>query len=581
MKSFKSFDEPLFRTAPDDKWLLLLDTGYQYGIEIVEPLGGSRSQGERTAVFLGYYLQEDSKRRSQCVVKLGLTDAIKRDYQGWQDFARCQPNRDSFASMSPPLEASFGAAVVTDLVGSAELPMESLAVARERGFEFLVPAIERLVKGTLAPLHEFRCGPGGITPHVRQSQADVLRGWLDPALAQAAVDKLDFSRLADIWRMPEVGNPGRRLKNLLPGLLGGEGLETDGLPVRLPLGAVHGDPNLDNVYVAHTPAELLTLAMIDFEWCRCGERDSPYDDLARLECELLLGQDLSRREELVAALVLGDVWLRDGAPLAASEEPDRSVFEAVRVLRKQAAILAGANDEEAELEFQRGYLATLLGQAIRYLGYDTPRAESRADALNLCQMLAARIAQPLALSPLPAFATAPIAHASGGGQVVVVGEGYRLNARSTGAYASLVLADPYPPADFIVHCELDVEELARGGWLALSTGVKPATPENSGLVARIRSDGPDQGNTIIYSHRNSRDSGARNDFEANWSKVSQLTLRLSVEGNTLAFVASEAGKELSITQLVIPTAEYRGPLALVAYSAAVRVRSLEVTLGFL
>ncbi|HEX5712267.1 MAG TPA: hypothetical protein VFX85_03015 [Solirubrobacterales bacterium] len=580
MKSFKSFDGSLFPPASDDEWLALVDTGYEYGIEIAAPLSGSRSQGARAATFLGYYLTESSQRRSQCVVKLGRADAIQREYEGWQNFARHQPNRNSFASMSPPLLASVGAVVVTDFVGSAEAPMEALTVAQSKGWGFLVDAFELLVNGTLAPLHEFRRAGNGSIPELQATQAEILDGWLTPPVRSAAAEKLDDS-LADTWRQRIVAvSGGAEIPGLIPDLLEGHGLGGDDSTVRLPLGAVHGDPNFDNVFVAHISDGIANLALIDFEWCRCGERDSPYEDLARLECEVLFGQELDSRDELTAALVFGDTWLREGRPLAAGKEPGQSVFASARVLRRQAAALAGPRSESAELEFQRGYLATLLGQAIRYVIYDTPRSDSRAEALSLCQMLAARLARPLTEPAVRAFRAIPIPLGRKGGRVVTGPRGHVLSARSAGAYASLVLGEVGPVDDFVTTCEFEVEAMDESGWLALSLGVEPNAPEHTGLSARLRSDGANRGSTIIYSHRSSKHSGAPDSFSVPWGEVSRLTLELSVDGKSLSLATrtAEAEEELSFTRLVIPAEEYQGPLALIAYSAEILVRSLEVRL---
>jgi hypothetical protein len=531
--------------------------------------------------YRGFYLTKSGRRRSECVVKLGYRDSILREYQGWQEFIRRHPVRGAFATMTPPVKAEFGAIVIIDLVGSEETPFRSLASAMRDDFPLLTDVMEQLVNGTLAPLHEFCREPEGPVPTISLNQGELLSNWLMPDIIKRAQEQMaSDTLLTEAGGDSSVRDSERLLElpNALSELLRGEALPTDGEPALLPLGAVHGDPNFDNVFFAcvEAPPTLKGLALIDFEWCGCGPPDSPFDDFSRIESELLFGRPVPYRRDLLQELALGDPWLESGRPLSASMPPAQQVFEAIRIVRSRGACLARLTEGDLE-GFARGYLATLLGQAVRSVGYPNVAPDIRADALYFCQLLAARLALPLAESPAVRVSIPPRLHGIDGGKGSLVEDAYLLDAGGEG-YASLILSDLYPAGDFTSTVRLRIERIGERGWLAIGLGVDPDLPQRSGLSAMLSSLGTGHYSAMIHSHRNSKHRAPPRRFQVE-GEVG-LALDLSLEGGYLNFsVGDFAGRNLSEVGVRFPAEDYLGPLALVAHSAKVEVDCFRVELA--
>ena len=486
--------------------------------------------------------------------------------------------------MSPPLEADFGAVVITDLVGSEETPFSPLAAAIDKGFPLLEMTIRHLVEGTLAPLHEFcsRENRDPAIPHIAITQRDLLDNWLDNRVRSAIWDQINSdSSLRVAGTASEVRDSGRllNLPNVLPPLLERNPLGTDDEPVLLPRGAVHGDPNFDNVFVAYSEADarLSGLALIDFEWCRCGPADSPYDDLCKIECELLFNRDFAHRVDLLLECVLGDPWISDNRPLAAAIEPTGQVYAALRLLRRRAADLAKDAGGAGE-QFQRAYFITLLGQAARYVGYPGLSSDARAGALLLCQLLAHRLSRPLAQRPRVGVSGPVDSVGLAGGTSSQEDDVYRLEAAGEG-YASLIFNEIYPVGDFSASALVKVDEIHDRGWLTLSMGVNPRAPHHTGLGGILRSQGGGTYEVMIHSHRSSRHRTLPESFEKEGEKKPELSLDLTLVGNSLRFgVRRPSGDLLSEVELTFPAEEYTGPIALVVHAAEVQVQVFRVVL---
>jgi len=585
MASFKSFRGSLFHSATDRLWLNLLDSAYQYGIEIAARLGGSRSQGQRTQVYRGYYLNEAGARRASCVVKLGLTEAVERDYQGWLNFSRRQPDRDSFATTGPLLRADFGAALITDFVGSADLPPQSLAGAIETGFLLLEQSLYRLVEGTLAPLHESRRDGEGLIPSLRTNQGALLADWLAPGVVAAASKTINNDQSLRDWERPQFIDSTHKLAldNYLPDLLAGAGLPGGERSLCLPLGAVHGDPNFDNIFVAFKtdPPRLDGVALIDFEWCTAGSGDSPYADLARLECELLFGRSLLHHRELILGVALTEIWLADEEAPAIVGNSEKEVFSAITMLRARARDLAAASAFDADREeesFQRAYLVTLLGQAVRYLFYAGFEV-IRSQCLFLCQLLAARLAKPGVTPFSVPFSTRLTPVLRDGARVEEELDSYLLCAAQPRAYASLTTPDPDPTTELLVSCDLALIEASESSWCALCIGVDPRAPERSGLAAMLRPTPTGQATIAIVSHRDSRHRSPPVTLQMPLD--GRLLLKLNLRGSLYTFSASSPmdSSSLVTTSLTAPSESYRGgQLAAVAHKLDLRLHGFCVRL---
>jgi len=592
MRSVNVSGDQLFPPIADQTWLELLDTRYENGVEILSPLGGSRSGGERTRTYRAYYLEPGGRRRSSFVLKVGHTNSIERDYQGWLNFARRQPDRDSFAKMDPPLAEHSGeyALMIIDFVGSRDLAMRSLAEQAGDPFPLLTEAIERVVNRTLKSLHEgLRPRHGGGVPWFSLTQSESLGNWSNSRVTNAAKRQLQANPLtAEAWMAPQIADDGYvlSLRNHLPDLLSGRALPHGDVEIRLPHGVAHGDPNFDNIFIASgDSSELAGVALIDFEWCSKEPPNSPYDDLATIECELLFGQLAPKhRRELSHAISLGDPLLRQGAPLSVSEEPDRALFNAIKAVRARVgelASLAGAGTSEELARYLRGYFTALLGKALRYLGYEGPSAEARAEALVVCQLLAARLATP-DMRPLPPrFSLRPAPRTIARGSVSHDGDGYVLTALETGAYAGLVLAEPAATSDFLALCDIEIVESSKDGWVMFGVGADVEVPQRSGIggLLRIGSDGHVR--TSILSHAQSRHDehgpALGGLAEALRAPVVVSLQRSSLELNFQAEIRDRTLPSANVS-VALPADSYRGAFAIFAHNARVRVSSLRLQL---
>ncbi len=520
------------------------------------------------------------------MVKVGRGDAVRRDYQGWLDFARRQPNRDAFAKMDTPIEADFGAIVIIDFVGTEDRDPRSLAEQVDGGYPFLAEVVSRVTHGVLRSLHECLTGPDHAGMHATLPQGEALARWVRPPVVKAARARLETDpATCDTWAAEDVHDPAclLTLRNRLPELLAGA-LPCAESEIRLPIGAVHGDPNFDNVFVAHAdPGESPSVALIDFEWCREGPPESPYEDLANIECELLFGNlaPLHRRA-MAHAVALGDVFLSGGAPVIATDEPDRGIYAAIRIVRTRVAELAeraGARTQ-AELEaYGRGYLVALLGQATRYLGFDVPGDDTRAEIVRFCQLLAARLAEPRIEDATPPFTVQVTPSALRNGTVVMEPDAYRLAASDAGSYAGLLVHEPFPAGGFDATCELEVSQATHGSWIAFSLGADPAAPQRSGLSALLRPGVDSQIRTGIVSHVDSRHSLHGSVLRLSTEAVG-VRLRMQVQRGPARFgFTVETGDGIASATVAIPPGAYRGPLALMVHEATTRVTSLRVRLA--
>lgn len=586
MPSINATGETLFPGIPDEAWLELIDERYGNGLEIESLLGGSRSAGARTKTFRASYLDRGGgHRRGACVVKLGHKKEVMRDYEGWLNFGRGQPRRDSFARMDPPNEADFGAVVVIDFLGTVEAPMRSLAAETAAGFPLLAETVERVVGGVLQPLHECLQSDEGHLPYFSLTQGEAVGNWLRSDKSEAIRQRLEKDPVtADIWTLDEVSDPDHfvRLPNHLPAALDGGRLPYADTEIRLPKGIVHGDSNFDNIFVAHTgePPRLESVGMIDFEWCSEGPPDSPYDDLARIECELLFGQRAPvHRREMTHAIAFGDPLMRDGFPLSAGDEPDRDIFEAIRIVRLRVAELAGARTSEETSAYLRGYLVTLFGLAMQYLRYEIPGEDTRSEVLCLCQLLAARLTTAEGDSMPPPFSPRFKTHDRRQGTVTNTDNIYVLGANGANTYAGLVTSGPGTKENFLAVCAFEILDADRNGWVAFGIGSDAEAPERTGLAATVGPGNDARLRTNIVSHVESRHNrrgpvlGGLDETLASplVARIVRTPLQLEIA------VEGECGPpEPAFVRVEIPPDRYWGPFTLTVHQATVRVSSLRV-----
>ena len=483
--------------------------------------------------------------------------------------------------MSPPEEENARAALVTDFVGFAEAPPQPLADVAPDEQRMLSEAIGRLLDGALAPLHEALRSSTDIVPSFAIDQGEALGNWLDASLRRRIANALD-NELADLpWREDEIGDPAflLRLPNHMIDLVAGEDLPKADARALFPAGGVHGDPNFANVFIAYsgTPPAVTGLSLIDFEWCKCGLEHSPFDDLARIECELLFGPVVSSARELVLATSLGDLWLREDLLDSGGFAPSR--LEAVRMVRTRAAALAEAVRSPDEEAAQRAYAITLLGQAARYVAYDDLHIETRGAALFLCQVLAARLARDMSLRSRLAFSERPKVVLHGAATGDIEENSYLMRARSRGAYASLTLPHAAPRGDFEIRCSFRFEGRNEEGWLALGLGIQPDRPEATGLSAGLRWTNAKHARARIHSHESSRHAASSEEFHLSACSNRGLALLLLRRGGAVSLKLTEEGSKeiLAGVEVMTPSDQYRGPVALSAFGASIQVFSLSTS----
>jgi hypothetical protein len=492
-------DEPLFSPTPDEQWLTLLDRRFAYGIEVSEPLGGSRSASARTKVFRGHYMMPGGRTRAMCVVKLGERAAIEKDFAGWNSFARTQPNHDAFATMHEPATCDDRGALVVDFVGSADMAVKSLAELARAGSPANAATVRRILTSALGPLHEcFRAGDS--VPHVRLTRRQAITNWFGKDVVAAVRARVEAdASLAAAMQADACIDPhyGFATPNDFRALLTRPTVWGDDRLVALPAGAVHGDPNLDNIFIATAAGWGATppLALIDFEYCSATAVDSPYDDLAKLECELLLTPPVSPFWQAITYSLLLSSSLVPTRPLACGLPPEHELWDSLVTVRERAGTLARLAGDLDMSEYVDGYLITVLGRALRYLSYDGVVPEARLVAFRICQLLAARLSD---RDDKPRFSVPPASKADRA--TLVPGDRGTVIRAAAGGYAGLFVPDPATLGSYQLTATVTPDSLTPFGWIAIVLGADLSHPYASGLALVLMRRGTEAVALSAVSH---------------------------------------------------------------------------------
>jgi hypothetical protein len=273
---------------------------------------------------------------------------------------------------------------------------------------------------------------------------------------------------------------------------------------------------------------------------------------------------------------LSDLWLRSN-PVPAGHNFNPDIVEAIHAVRQRAAELAEALTPTDDEAVQRAYAVTLLGQAARYVSYESIDAETKATALFLCQLLADRLSRELfEHMPLP-FSGRPKMVLRGSAASEIGEAAYLLRAKQRGSYASIALPHIVPSGGFDLRCEIKHEEKNEEGWLALGVGVHPDRPEASGLSASLRWTNNNFARTRIHSHQNSRHASASEEFDLSPICSDTLEFRLTRRGGIVSLALCVGSAIVSNVEVTVPVYMYTGPVALSAFGADLQVFSLRIS----
>jgi hypothetical protein len=404
----------LTNTLTEDQLELLdraLDRVFYGGrVKLVKAVGQGRSISRPTSrVFLCHRLNEAGDDTGRpCAVKFVLSDPelpsrVWKDYRGWATYMAPEPP----AMLSPHEEPDEGGTksgvLLMQFVGGDFRPLSELGRQQPE----LLGQVVGMVLERLKPLHDYRRKREDPLPIIQVPLNDFLftdkAGERSVRIARKDKDAVRARlnvELSHHWKAERIQDDERgfAVQSWVSHLLDDGELGED--PCMAPLGVIHGDLNFDNIFVSdslrHSPRNV---AIIDYERCRPG---CLFDDLARIECELLFSvlpvpdrrlRGIHSDTGLVAAATTWSWTLREGA-LAGLSEEERAVFRTIRAVRRRAVQIAEdtrrLDSDGAALE--HAYFAALLGRAFSYLRYDHVEARQRPRVFEGCLLLANRLA---------------------------------------------------------------------------------------------------------------------------------------------------------------------------------------------
>jgi hypothetical protein len=571
----------LLPSATDEQWLTLLDERYQFGIDVLAPAGGSYSAGARTRVFRASYLDPFGGLRAPCIVKLGSRDSITADYEGWLNFASQQPNRDAFARVETPVCADFGAALVTDLIGVTNEEIQPLSTLASSGCVVPPVIVRRLLERTLRPLHEAAMGPGGRLERITLGIGELLTNWITDALVTRISEILTRDpKLETTWQQEIIQEALLAVPttNTLLDWMRGAPMPWTAREAAMPRGAIHGDPNLSNIYIsrAGNPSES-AIALIDFEYCAAGEFDSPYDDLTRLECELLLGQPCEHRRLIIAEFTFQQDLVPRGIPLAAAAPREKLVHQAIANVRTRALELGEATNGWEPRAFLRGYLGTLLGRLLRYLTYDLRPDVDRADIVLWCQLVAMSLADDQLAAAKPRIEPLARHWTRGGGDIARFAQGgWVFDATGRGAYAGLLLEATNPEqVGWHLEASFAIRQIAASAWMGFAIGAATDNPEASGLhvVLAVATSGA---RLSVLSHEDSRHATHTLTDLALDSRQLRIRAVVTLRGVTVKLTGAASGEPSHDIALDVPMMRYKGSLAFLVHGLKLHLLDLAV-----
>jgi hypothetical protein len=360
-----------------------------------------------------------AQTRHAFLLKLGEPDRLADDFAKW--------SRHLFPR-TPVMLRPHGNVLLMELIGETFTPFAT--VARDEPM-LLDAGLRALFDEWLHDLHRHLCSDRHGVP----TESHTLRAALFEAenghrprideRDRAAARETLASELGDRWTHDETiedAQRGYRCHNWVKQLMDSGNLPGADRPCLLPHGIVHGDLNLDNLFLSaerlrirrgdegriqrHAPHDEQTVALIDYERLDLG---CVFDDLARLECELVLSAlpVASKRPPhadtgLVAVTACWPWDMRHALPVGLTVK-ERELCRALATIRSAAAAVATVAMDRDPAALQRGYYACLLGRAFSYLWYDHVSVAQRPRAAELCLLLAARLADEKSEPPRARF----------------------------------------------------------------------------------------------------------------------------------------------------------------------------------
>jgi hypothetical protein len=393
-------DKELLDRAFGGRGVLVLELASEGSSEVIS---GKESGSQPTRVYRCHPLNQAGNPDTArvCAVKVGGAKRIRSDFAGWERYLGRAP--ESCVKLARPRNKGGRAILVMEFVGGDFRRLSE--VGRDQP-ELLAKTLEQALEKWLRPLHYDFCGQDKRLPCIDTSQRSVLfdeqGGKRPPRIApkdrELARRRLDED-LGGQWKTEAIEDweRGLTVPNWVRDLVNGADLPGE-YTCAMPKGTIHGDLNFRNIYVSVAADRrgpvVQGVAVIDYERCREGYL---FDDLARIECELLFSTLPVRRvreihsDTALTAVAASWSWhLGEGAPAGLSEA-ERAVFGALRVVRARAIQMArdtGCDDLKA---LERGYFACVLGRAFSYLWYPHVLQEQRPRVLDACLLLAQRL----------------------------------------------------------------------------------------------------------------------------------------------------------------------------------------------
>lgn len=396
-------------TGPDlallDEALDAISEGLR--LAVVRLVGRGRPRaGIETRAFVCVRLNEvGAQTRHAFLLKLGEPEALLDEFGKW--------SRHLFPR-TPVMLRPHGHVLLMELIGSPYVPFADVARSHSG---MLRSGLAALSREWLADLHgHYRATDEGWPSRSRTTHAALfgIGGGRGPRIDEGdrrMARTTVATQLADPWMGQTVDDVerGYSVPNWVAALIDGRRLPGRHRPCELPYGLIHGDLNLDNLFLT---AEALStggaraarradpetarqrVALIDYERLGVG---CVFDDLARLECELLISAMPVLRGRApfadTALMLVAACWPWDlaGPKPVGFAAWERDVCAAIAELRATAVEIAARAAGDDRDAFERGYFACLLGRAFSYLHYRHVLPEQRPRAAELCLLLGARL----------------------------------------------------------------------------------------------------------------------------------------------------------------------------------------------
>jgi len=444
--------------------------------------------------------------------------------------------------------------------------------------------IRRLLHGTLRPLHEAAVGNDRRLPQISLRLVELLRNWVQADLIKRIKARLSEDPvLMGILDAPYLNDNllaeaptnyvGRWLRR-------GQWPGADGIAL-LPRGAIHGDPNLSNIFVSRgTVHQDTAIALIDFEYCKAGPLDSPYDDLARIECELLHGQPWEHRRLILVDLALSAGITPATIPLAATAPEAKATYESVVIVRARVQELGEMTTGWDPDRFATGYFGTLLARGLRYLTYDLRDDVERSGVLFWCQLLALRLATENWQRFRPCIEPTGVSWTRGAGRLSdLSASGAIVDAVASGAYAGLLFAGQHNQSEWCLEVTLLIQEVSPLAWLGFGLGVSAENPETSGIHVLATVGADRRWWLSIVSHDDSRH--AAHGRPETPVAVGRIRMQVKVTNRDVETIFLTDHPEHGCQRLAshAPMTRYRGSFSFLVHGAKVTLASLTVRGG--